>query len=245
MDQDIRHNLEILRSQSLSSLAEQHLEREIFSGRMPPGVRINEVNIAKSIGISRGPVREACRTLAKAGWLEFIPNRGCFVREVSFEEAMELYEIRIGYARMIGELVAERVTPADLNDLRAMIETMWDINRSGDTAQITVIGLKFHRALAASTKNKKLKEMYINLHFHHRLFRLGALTQLDSFPEKLIEWNKTVIKARESVIDVLSQGDQEACGESYADLVAQSRDRSKALYQEFLAMKMPNEAAAI
>jgi DNA-binding GntR family transcriptional regulator len=70
VDQDIRHNLEILRSQSLSSLAEQHLEREIFSGRMPPGVRINEVNIAKSIGISRGPVREACRTLAKAGWLD-------------------------------------------------------------------------------------------------------------------------------------------------------------------------------
>jgi len=72
--------IDILRTRSLSSVLEGEIERLILSGEIAPGRKINENQLAVRFGTSRGPIREALRTLEGAGLVETIPNRGAFVR---------------------------------------------------------------------------------------------------------------------------------------------------------------------
>ena len=73
----------------------------ILSGELRAGERMNELALATRLGVSRGPVREAARTLERDGLVTSIVNQGVFVRQISIEEAAELYDLRaviVGYA---------------------------------------------------------------------------------------------------------------------------------------------------
>ena len=89
-DQAIR----LLREHSLSSLVERELERQIISGEIASGSKLNETDIAEELGVSRGPVREALRALEQVGLVYNEKNRGVFVRQISIEEADQIYEVR-------------------------------------------------------------------------------------------------------------------------------------------------------
>ena len=71
------------RSQTLVSICEAEIERLILDGELGRGARINELAVAARLGVSRGPLREACRSLAQAGLLEARANRGFFVRKLA------------------------------------------------------------------------------------------------------------------------------------------------------------------
>ena len=86
--------IDILRSHSLPMLLEQEIERVILGGELRPGDRINEKELALRFGISRGPVREALRSLELTGLVEQIPNRGVFVRQLTAAQADDIYEVR-------------------------------------------------------------------------------------------------------------------------------------------------------
>ncbi|MFC7609627.1 GntR family transcriptional regulator [Teichococcus aestuarii] len=93
--------LHIVRTQSLASLVADELERMILSGEIPPGTRLNEQALAARLGVSRGPVREAVRGLDRSGLVVTVVNQGSFVRQLSAEEAMDVYDLRValtGYA---------------------------------------------------------------------------------------------------------------------------------------------------
>jgi len=88
--------IEILRSHSLATLVQRDLERRILAGELNPGKKLNEEDVAVLFNVSRGPVREAFRALEAAGLLRVEKNRGVYVRQVSVEEADEIYEVRAG-----------------------------------------------------------------------------------------------------------------------------------------------------
>src|SRR3546814_19342740 len=70
------------------------LEGMIVSGELSGGDRLNETVLAERFGVSRGPVREACRGLERSGLIRFVANRGVFVREMNVKEALELFDVR-------------------------------------------------------------------------------------------------------------------------------------------------------
>jgi DNA-binding GntR family transcriptional regulator len=80
-------------------LLEREIERVILGGEYGPGDRINEKELALRFGISRGPVREALRTLEATGLVEQVPNRGVFVRQLSAAQADDIYEVRAALSR--------------------------------------------------------------------------------------------------------------------------------------------------
>src|SRR5687768_3586195 len=80
------------RAVSLTSALERELERLILSGELPPGDRINEIHLARRFGTSRGPIREATRSLEAKGLVQVVRNRGVFIRRLSIEEALEIYD---------------------------------------------------------------------------------------------------------------------------------------------------------
>src|SRR3712207_2568017 len=93
--------LELLRSRSLAGLVQNEIERLILTGELVVGTKLNESAIAHRLGISRGPVRESFRTLEEMGLVRLEKNRGVFVREISADEAAELYEVRAALDQIV------------------------------------------------------------------------------------------------------------------------------------------------
>ena len=122
--------LELLREQSLATLAQQELERRIISGEFAAGAKLNEVDVATALGISRGPVREAFRALSQAGLVRVEKNRGVFVRQVSLEEASEFYEVRAALEGLIGRLAARRIAIDEIEQLRAVVRRMHQVQKT-------------------------------------------------------------------------------------------------------------------
>ena len=80
--------IEMLREHSLATLAQQELERRIISGEIAAGTKLNEVEVASALGVSRGPVREAFSALSQAGLVRVEKNRGVFVRQMCSKRPM-------------------------------------------------------------------------------------------------------------------------------------------------------------
>ncbi len=94
---------------SFSDQAERALRDQILHGAFPPGGRLNEVEIATDLGVSRGPVREAMQRLARDGLVVLQPHRGAFVRRLTSREVSDLFEVRITLERKVAALAAQRL----------------------------------------------------------------------------------------------------------------------------------------
>ena len=195
--------IEILRSQSLTTLVQQELERRILSGDILPGNKINEADIAAEFDVSRGPVREAFRALEQAGLVRTEKNRGVFVRRVSLAEADEIYEVRAGLDQLIGRLAAERATPDQVAELRGLVERMREAGLSRSVADYYPLNIRCHDRLAGITGNATLLGTYRRLINELHLYRRRTLARgHDAFPASTAEHAAIVeaIAARDAAL---------------------------------------------
>src|SRR5919198_3675039 len=102
----------------------QHLREEIISGSLTPGAELQEMALAESLGVSRGPIREAIGRLAAEGLVTVRPRRGAIVRSLSKDEFLELYQVREALERMAVKLAVPKLEPDDVVQLEALIERM-------------------------------------------------------------------------------------------------------------------------
>ena len=118
--------LRIYKETSLTGIVRDEITRLIEAGELLPGAWVNEAELAQRFGVSRGPVREACRGLEQIGLLRFVVNRGAFVRQIELKEAAELYDLRSALFALAGRLLAPIIDAkglARLEDLLAQMET--------------------------------------------------------------------------------------------------------------------------
>ena len=210
--------LELLRSHSLTTLVQRELERRILSGELAPGDKLNEEDIAGRLNVSRGPVREAFRALESAGLLRMEKNRGVFVRQVSIAEADEIYEVRAGLDELIGRLLAERIRPAELVELRELLKKMQQAARAKDVEAYYPLNVRFHDRLAELTGNGTLLSAYRRLVNELHLYRKETLARgADSFP----------ISTREhaEIVEALARKDSDRAGKLLYEHAMESRDR--------------------
>lgn len=167
----------ILQSQSLTTLVQRELELRIMSGELAPGAKLNEIEVAGQLNVSRGPVREAFRALEQAGLLRTEKNRGVYVRAISVEEADEIYELRAVLDEFIGRQLAARITPEGLRELRALVEALDAASQARDVDEYTRLNLSFHDRMVELAGNRKLLETYRRLVKELTLFRREALSR--------------------------------------------------------------------
>ncbi|WP_353475085.1 GntR family transcriptional regulator [Salipiger sp. H15] len=146
---------------SLSDIAVEAIERLIAEGALEPGERINESHLATRLGISRGPIREACKTLAQAGLLEGFTHRGMYVRTLSAEDAQRLYELRAVLAGFAGRLIVREATEATLAALSSLQEQMDRAVAGSDAEEYFRLNLEFHEALITATGSPPLIDSYM------------------------------------------------------------------------------------
>jgi phosphonate utilization transcriptional regulator len=210
--------LEILQQNSLTSLVQRELERRIVGGELAPGAKLNEAELASELRVSRGPVREAFRALEQAGLVRTEKNRGVFVRQVSLEEATEIYEVRAALEAQIGRLAAQRAKPAHLDQLRAIVKRMHAAGRRRDPDAYFPLNIEFHEALAEAAGNRALALHYRRVVNELNLYRREAIQRnLDVIPLSTAE--------HEAVVEAIAKADAALAARLLYEHVINSRSR--------------------
>ena len=186
--------LQLVQSNSLPGLVQAEIEQLILRGELAIGQRINESDLALRFGMSRGPIREALRALEESRLVRAEKNRGVFVREVSVEEADEIYDVREALDQLIGQRVAERATPEQLRGMQAVVAEMDDATGMQDIKRYHALNLKFHDMLVDFAGNARLTETYRLLTKGLLLFRLRGLKEGGGFAVSNTE-HKAVVEA--------------------------------------------------
>ncbi len=138
----------------------RRLERLIADGTLPPGERLNEVALARTLGVSRGPVREAARALEKSGLVTVIMNRGAFVRTLTLEEAQDIYEINGALFGLASGRAAAAMTGAEGQALRGMVDAMDAAIARGGRDEFFQINSDFHAFIMARGGNREAQALY-------------------------------------------------------------------------------------
>jgi phosphonate utilization transcriptional regulator len=217
--------IELLQSHSLTTLVQRELERRILAGELQPGAKLNEEDIAGDLNVSRGPVREAFRALESSGLVRTEKNRGVFVRQVSVAEADEIYEVRAGLDELIGRLLAARIQPSQLAELRELLKKMQQAARARSVEVYYPLNVRFHDRLAELTGNRTLLSAYRRLVNELHLYRRETLARgPDSFP----------ISTREhaEIVEALSRHDAERAGTLMYAHAMESRERLHAALEK-------------
>lgn len=184
--------ISFLSTRTLPQLVQLELERLILSGELRAGERLNEVAIAERLEVSRGPVREALRTLEEAGLVRFEKNRGATVRVISPEEAVDIYEIRACLEELACRRLATRITEAQLAQLHPLLDQMQPAAEAGDAAAFNVLNMRFHELLVEFSGNNQLSGVYRRLVSHLSLFRRRTLALEGSLIESNAEHRRIV-----------------------------------------------------
>ena len=187
-----RETLELRRKRPLVLEVRDELERMILGGEVPAGERLNENVLAAQMGVSRGPVREAARSLERDGLVTTVANQGVFVRKLSIEDALELYDLRAMLAGYLCARVAQNADQATRDDLRARVNRMAEAIDAGDESTYFTENLAFHDCIAESADTTRSAALYIALGKEVRLFRLRVLSGFKSLVVSNAEHDRIV-----------------------------------------------------
>lgn len=214
-------DIAILQSHSLTMLVQRELERMVLTGELSAGKKLNEAEISVRLGVSRGPVRESFRALQETGLVRLEKNRGVFVREVSVDEADDIYEIRASLDQMAGRKLAASIRPEQLASLRALVARMHGAADAGDVEGYHKANLAFHDALVEYAGNPKLLQIYRRLVNELSLFRRHTLAQPHRLPSSTLE--------HEEILRLIESGDADGAGQTLYEHATASRGRVHAL----------------
>ncbi|WP_417743196.1 GntR family transcriptional regulator [Salipiger sp.] len=126
---------------------------ELRDGRLNPGDRLRETDLAERLGVSRTPIREAIRQLEADGVVTHLPRQGASVRTLDYAEVMELYEMRAVLEGTAARLAARAASDIEIEELADMNRQMSEL---GDAPDAFVLNRQFHAALLDAAKNRFL-----------------------------------------------------------------------------------------
>jgi DNA-binding GntR family transcriptional regulator len=147
--------------QQLHDTVVDHLRRFIVEGVLEPGRKLNERELCETLGISRTPLREALKVLASEGLIEISPNRGASVLKMSEGELRETFELMSGLEAFSGELACERITAAEIAEIKALHYAMLACRAQNDLAGYYSRNQAIHDKINEAARNSALRQTYI------------------------------------------------------------------------------------
>ena len=130
------------------------LETMVIGGVLKPGDRLTEISLAGQLDVSRTPLRQALQKLVSKGWIRRSPNGAIHVVDVSEQEIEALYAVRSALEEMVIVQAAERMTAAEVTELRALLSNQEKAARAGDADLVSRYGEEFHRTLWRMSGNQ-------------------------------------------------------------------------------------------
>jgi DNA-binding GntR family transcriptional regulator len=175
--------------------AGEMLKKSILEGKYKPGTRLNEAELASSMGVSRSPIREAIQRLAKEGLVNIVPRKGAFVNDLTFEEVEELYELREALEIKAAELAAQRISDEEIDQISRLLDRTSNALQRKKYAQYPW-DLDFHRQVAHCAKNRYIEEKIYDTNIHLLLIRHKSGSEIGR-AEKALKEHEKIFKGLE------------------------------------------------
>jgi DNA-binding GntR family transcriptional regulator len=213
---------------SASAAAGEVIREAIIDGRLAPGQRLKEEELARELGMSRTPVREALLLLQSEGLVESIPRRGAAVRSYAVDDLDDMYQLRAVLEGYAARRAATRISPEDVARLEESCARFDRLRAEDDVRDLVKENLFFHNVILDSARSGRLvplvrkvielplvyKSFYwyspeqklISEHYHKQLTR--ALGAGDAKRAEMI-MTEHVLEARDFLLAQLAADDGE------------------------------------
>jgi DNA-binding GntR family transcriptional regulator len=184
----------------LSDTVKDRLLAAILDGRYPPGARIVETRVAKQLGTSQAPVREALRDLEALGVVEITAFRGARVRRPTAEELLEAFDVRCELEALAVRLALPRLADADLDEMDRLLGAMREASAAGDTVAEAAADTAFHGFIVGRSGNGTLLRVWDRLEPFSRTYISLAIPGADQ---------ARIVALHASILAGLRSGDTE------------------------------------
>lgn len=207
--------------ETLANALHRRLRTEIAAGRLDPGARLDEQEMAERHGCSRTPVREALRLLAAEGLVELRGRQGAAVRALDLPQLIEMFQVMAELEGLCARLAARRATPAQHAGLRAIHGRL--CAATADAERFYDINQDFHEAIYEASANAFLAEETRRLRNRVAAYR----RRVTHMPDRI----EDTLREHQEVMDAIIARDPEAAhrsmrahltllGENLLDLIA-------------------------
>jgi DNA-binding GntR family transcriptional regulator len=208
-------------SGSLFERAYSHIQASIVTGELPAGAVVSEAVFARTLGISRTPVGEAIRQLAREGFVRQVPRYGTIVKPIDRQELIELYEMREALESYAARRAAERTDPGIIGRLEQFCDVMERIAHELDAGQDTSLDgaalqrflsadMAFHMTIIESSGNWRIMESVRTMRTLSRIFR----TRRTDHDRRLVHKANTFHR---EILAAIRSGDAEAARKQMAE----------------------------
>ena len=162
----------------------------VLDGDLAVGERLHDANLADMLGVSRTPIREALKLLAREGLVDLLPGRGARVAAYSLEDLIALIEVIAGLERHACELAAERMTVRDFDTIQRMHDEMAACHSADQRHDYSRLNQDIHIGLVALAGNTTLTATHAGLITRARRGRHDALESKERWVEAMAEHNQ-------------------------------------------------------
>ncbi|MCP4337932.1 MAG: GntR family transcriptional regulator [Desulfobulbaceae bacterium] len=192
-----------LKFSSLSDQVYDYLRRQMNKGELIPGSTINIGEIAKQLGISKTPLRDALIHLEIEGFVSILPRRGVQVNELTIADVKNAYDAVGLVESFIVTTCIDKITPAHIQQLEELNMQMIEAVQVGDFSDLFEKNLEFHNVYIGVSDNEMLKKFILPI--KHRLY---------DFPRQnyIKEWELRNSEEHAQLIEFLKQGNGNDAG---------------------------------
>lgn len=180
------------------------LRQAILTGVLKPGERLMEIQLAKQLGVSRTPVREAIRKLELEGLVLMIPRKGAEVAEITVKDLEDVLEVRGALEELAVKDACDYITEEQLEDLREASDAFKQALESGDLVKCAETDMNFHEIIYSATNNRRLVQILNNLREQMYRYRMEYL--------KDGRTHKTLLEEHDAIRRALKKHDKVKAG---------------------------------
>lgn len=192
--------LPVIDPKTINNIVRDKLREAILKGVFKPGERLRQQDIARRLGVSRIPVREALQRLEGEGLVKILPYKGATVAEFTMRDVREIFFLRGLLEGAAAKLAAVRMTPEVIDDLKILLAQMEElIGHDPGVQTLADINAKFHETIYKQANSPKLYNMIKELWMSFP--KSSLLFPRDRAPVSLHE--------HQEIVDALSTGDAE------------------------------------
>jgi DNA-binding GntR family transcriptional regulator len=193
-------DLEPLPGETTTTLIVQRLRAAVTRGTLRPGAQLAEWDIARRLGVGRGPLREAMQRLVQEGLLQSVRNRGVFVVSLDPDDVHDIYLARLAIEQAAAHHIVDGARAAfAAMDMRPALEAMRAAAQRHDGARLTDADQQFHAALVSASGSPRLQRMADTLLAETRMCMVAL--------ENRYELPQTSVEEHRAILDALLDGD--------------------------------------
>ena len=190
-------NLDLQNHRPLREIVYEQLKLQILTGKIVPGTRMMEVELALDMGVSRTPVREAIRKLEKEGLVVIEPRRGAYVSDISLKDMVDTLVVREDLEGLAASLATKNVTEEDVNELETIVSGYSNAITVGDIEKSIQFDESFHRRIVELSGNKTLIQLFASVQEMALRFRYLYYDDFSRYENMPVEHHNIIAAIRE------------------------------------------------